>query len=525
MTAGSGLHAQPGTVGSQQKISSTQGGFGGMLDNAEEFGVSVASLGDLDNDGVVDIAVGAHQADDGGTNRGAVWVLFLNADGTVRDHQKISSTEGGFTGALDNLDRFGASVSGLGDLDGDGVEDLAVGADRDDDGGLDRGAIWILFLKADGTVKSHQKISSTQGGFTGTLDDEDEIGRALACLGDMDGDGVEDIGVGTAHDDDGGQNYGAVWILFMNANGTVKSHQKISSTEGGFTGILDRGVNFGIDVAPIGDLNEDGVDDLVITSIHDDDGGLDRGAIWIIFMNADGTVSSHQKISSTEGGFDGPLDDDDHFGHAAAVVGDLDGDGIQDLAIGGARDDDGGFDQGAVWVLFLNRNGTVKGQQKISETTGGFTGTLDIDDRFGRGIAAIGDLNGDGAQDIAVGAFRDDDAGQDRGAVYVLFLEDIITPIEAPPVGSPSTHVLEAAHPNPFTVESAFQFSVAEPQFVHVDLVSSLGRVVSTLFAGNVAADETRTVSIDSAGLPSGTYVIRLVGETFSDGLMVTVLR
>ena len=76
-------------------------------------------------------------------------------------HQKISSTQGGFTGILEFLDSFGVSVASLGDLDGDGVGDLAVGAEGDDDGGIgffaERGAVWILFLNTDGTVKSHQK--------------------------------------------------------------------------------------------------------------------------------------------------------------------------------------------------------------------------------------------------------------------------------------------------------------------------------------------------------------------------------
>ena len=80
--------------------------------------------------------------------------------GTVLGHQKISDTEGGFTGALDENDFFGVGVASLGDLDGDGVVDLAVGAYFDDDGGLNRGAVWILFLYADGTVKSQQKITA-----------------------------------------------------------------------------------------------------------------------------------------------------------------------------------------------------------------------------------------------------------------------------------------------------------------------------------------------------------------------------
>jgi hypothetical protein len=274
-----------GTVKSHQKISDTEGGFTGALDDLDRFGISAASLGYLDGDAIGDLAVGAYHDDDGGPRHGALWILFLNADGTVKAHQKISDTEGGFTGTLDDFDQFGHSVASLADLDGDGIGDLAVGAFRDDDGGTDRGALWILFLNTDGTVKSHQKISDTEGGFKGTLNDSDEFATSVASLGDLDGDGTGDLAVGAGLDDDGGEDRGALWILFLNTDGTVKSHQKISDTEGGFTGNLDDLDRFGISAASLGNLNDDGIGDLAVGAYHDDDGGTNAGAVWVLFLD------------------------------------------------------------------------------------------------------------------------------------------------------------------------------------------------------------------------------------------------
>ena len=436
--SGEPAQAQPGWVLSHQKISDTQGGFEGELHANDGFGYGLTSLGDLDGDGVGDIAVGARGDGDGNCDCGLLWVLFLNTDGTVKSHQKISNTEGGFTGDLDNDDWFGSELAALGDVDGDGVGDLAGGAMGDDDGSegdcsgfpsCSRGAVWILYLNPDGTVKSHQKISDTEGGFKGILDDLDYFGSSVASLGDLDGDGVGDLAVGAVSDDDGGTGRGAVWVLFLNTNGTVKSHQKISDTEGGFTGILDDYDSFGGNVASLSDLDGDGVRELAVGATGDDEGGTGRGAVWVLFLNKNGTVNSHQKISDTQGGFTGILDNGDHFGSSVASLGDLDGDGVSDLSVGAITDDDGGPERGAGWVLFLNPNGTVKSHQKISDTEGGFTGILDDLDYFGTSMVSLGDLDGDGVGDLAVGAFADDDGGEppaaNHGAVWVLFLDGI----------------------------------------------------------------------------------------------------
>ena len=425
-------------VRAHQKISETEGGFTGTLNDRDTFGSSVASMGDLDGDGITDLAVGAERDADGGSNRGAVYVLFLNPDGTVKAHQKISDTAGGFTGAITDGDYFGSSVASLGDLDGDGVTDLAVGAYGHDDGRLNAGAVWVLFLNPDGTVRAHQKISATEGGFTGRLRRNDFFGASVASLGDLDGDGVTDLAVG-AHGDD--ISRGAVWLLFMEVDGSIKEYHKISRFN------LNTYDNFGRSVAPVGDLDGDGITDLAVGAPGREDWWHNAGAVWILFLNGDGTVKKSQQISQGRGGFGssgGILDSNDYFGVSVTPVGDLDGDGVPDLAVGAHGDNDGvnsslSYDAGAVWLLLLNAEGRVKEHRKISAAEGGFTGDLDESDRFGRSMASLGDLDGDGKTDLAVGAYWDDDGGFSRGAVWVLFLDGLAAPPPPPPPAGPPT--------------------------------------------------------------------------------------
>lgn len=409
-------------VKTEQKISAAKGEFSGDLDDGDQFGSSLANIGDLEGDGTIELAVGAPYDDDNGEDRGAVWVLFMDDDGQVNSHQKISDSKGSFEGELDDNDRFGSAIAELGDLNGDGIRDIVVSAPMDDDGGTDHGALWVLFLNDDGSVLSHQKISEEAGQLSQNLDANDQFGHALANIGDLNNDGVTDLAVGMPNDDDGGTDRGAVWILFMNSDGTVSASQKISSEKGNLEHHPEDGDQFGSAVSAIGDLDGDGVTDLAVGVRGVDDGGTDRGAVWILFMKSDGTVDGLRRISHNRGGLEDQLSDGDRFGSALTNIGDINEDGNDDLVVGAEGSDDGGADRGAVWFLFLQGDGQVTSVSKISETKGDFDGSLNDGDQFGGAIANIGDLNGDGHQDLAVGARLDDSGGSDKGATWILFL-------------------------------------------------------------------------------------------------------
>jgi hypothetical protein len=412
-------------VDSTQQISATNGNFDGTLEDDDRFGSAVAAIGDLEGDSVMDLAAGAPGDDDGGPDSGAVWILFMDSDGTVDTEEKISEREGDFDGTLRDGDAFGSAVTGLGDLNGDTIRDIAVGAPGDDDGGTDRGAFWILFLNQDGSVQNETKISSEDGNFDGDLDDGDRFGAALAALGDLDGDGITDLAVGAPGDDDDSPDTGAVWILFMNTDGTVKNEQKLSYDTGGLDAPLQSGDAFGSAIANINHLNGDDTIDLAVGAPGDDDGGTDTGAVWILFLAADGRVIDEQKVSSLEGDFEGVLSPGDAFGEALANVGDLDGDSIADLAVGTPGDDDGGTDTGAVWLLFYGEDGKVNDSQKLSPLEGQLDAALASGDRFGSAVAGIGNLDANRGNDLAVGAPFVDDDGIDTGSLWILFMDNV----------------------------------------------------------------------------------------------------
>ena len=413
-------HAGPGSVETAIKFAGDA-----VVADFDNFGSAVANLGDLDGDGVDDMAVGAFGDNTGGSNRGAVHILFFNANRTVKANTKIADgNSGGLPmNTLADNDLFGSSLTGLGDLDGDGVPDLAVGAFGDGTGGGWRGAAYILFLNANGTVKTFAKIADgNSGGLPmNTLANDDEFGRSVSRLDDLDGDGVPELAVGAWRDDTGGGGRGAAYILFLNANGTVKAFTKIA--DGNLGGLpmntLANGDLFGRSISNIGDIDGDCIPDLAVGA--EEGGGIDRGALHLVFLNANGTVKETVEIADDTNGLpDNTLSSGDRFGVSVTSLGDLNGDGVPDLAVGAEADDTGGGLLGAVYILFLKADGTLKDHNKIADNNGLPMDTLTNSDLFGHAVSSLGDLDGDGLPELAVGTIGDDTGGPDRGAVYLL---------------------------------------------------------------------------------------------------------
>lgn len=380
----------------------------------------------LSSDGAAGSAVGV--ATGGEVEDYAATVLLGDEGGIDTDKtQKIAHLANGGP-ALTGTQTFGSAVVSLGDLDGDGIAELAVGENGDDTGGTDTGAVHVLFLNANGTAKRSVKIANATNGGP-VLTAGDWFGCSIALMGDLNGDGIPDLAVGAKGRDtprsyyQSNVNAGGAYLLLMNSNGTVKTSIQVN------TGNLPLAPsdNFGTSLAPLGDLDGNGVIDLAVGAIGKDQGTsrpfAERGAVFVVFLNANGTIKNHILIGDSSGGH-GEIADLDYFGSSLAALGDIDGDGFTDLAIGAVGNDTGGDSRGAVHVVLLKADGRVKSTTRIASGTNGGP-TLANGDRFGTSLAALGDRDGDGITELAVGAAYDDANGAstaNRGAVHILHL-------------------------------------------------------------------------------------------------------
>jgi len=399
-------------------VAAGQGGFAIRGEAATDWaGVAVATtpLGDLNGDGRADLLFGAFQNDAGGNDAGAAYVVFGKADGATVSLGSVAGGSGGFKIiGVNPGDRAGRAPAVIGDLNGDGLAELLVGATED---GFGAGVINVVFGKADTAPVDLADIANGVGGFVirGELP-LGLVGRSVAAIGDWNGDGRPDLLIG-APDAGAGQAY----VVFAPAGTAPVDLADVAAGQGGFVLRGEAsGDSAGILVAAAGDVNNDGRADLLI--------GAPEGDRAYVVFGSDTAPPDLAAVAAGVGGFvvlaEAP---GQRAGFALAGLGDVNNDGRDDFAVGAY---DGGPDgEGRVYVVFGRGGGAPVDLAAVADGQGGFVITGEAaGDRAGVYVANVGDLNLDGLADLAIGASRQ--GADNAGAVYVVFGKIDAAPID-----------------------------------------------------------------------------------------------
>jgi VCBS repeat-containing protein len=332
------------------QIASGQGGF--LIRGAattDQAGFSVSNAGDVNGDGRGDLVMGANLSNAGGFDSGAAYVVFGKANTTQVNVGSLGVGGFAITGAAVN-DQAGFSVAGIGDVNGDGRDDIAVGSPGSDAGGSDAGGVTVIFGKTGNAAVSLNSLGASGYRITGA-DSSDGTGWSVSRAGDVNGDGLDDLILGAPTADPSGLVTGAAYVVYGQA-GTTGIALGSLGTHGFRIAGEAEGDRLGVSVAGGGDLNGDGIGDLVIGASASGAGAPGAGATYILFgtAGAQGNVALAQ-LTSGAVRLDGPLAND-AAGTSVAMAGDINGDGIGDLLIGVPSADLSGNNIGTAYLVF-----------------------------------------------------------------------------------------------------------------------------------------------------------------------------
>lgn len=380
-------------------------------DNVDFVGASVAGAGDVNGDGFDDILLGGYLNNHAGTDCGQTYLILGKADGWTMDFE-VSNADASFIGE-DEDDNSGYSVSGAGDVNGDGYDDILVGAHHDDEGGYWSGQTYLIFGNDSGWSMD-VNLTNASASFIGE-DAGDQAGYSVAGAGDVNADGFDDFLIGALGDEDGGSNAGQTYLILGKASGWTMNFE-LTNASASFIG-EDSSDYSGNSVSGAGDVNGDGYDDILIGAYKDEDGGSQAGQIYLIFGKPAGWAMDAD-LSNANASFLGE-DLNDWAGFSVAGAGDVDGDGFDDILIGAYQDEEAGSDAGQTYLVYGKESGWSM-DVELANASASFLGE-DSDDRSGYSVAGAGDVNGDGYDDILIGADRDEEGGSQAGQTYLIF--------------------------------------------------------------------------------------------------------
>ena len=363
----------------------------------------------------------------------------------VIELSSLDGTNGFVLNGIDAYDYSGRSVSSAGDVNGDGVDDLVIGAwTADSNGNGQAGESYVVFGGAGIGSTGAIELSSLNGsnGFVLNGVDADDIsGWSVSSAGDVNGDGFDDLIVGAPNaDPNGASGAGETYVVFGGAGVGSAGVIELSTLNGsngfvlnGIDGLVMDGTFFsdvsGWSVSSVGDVNGDGFDDLVIGAWGADPNGNYRsGETYVVFGGASVGSAGVIELSALNGsnGFVlRGIDANDFSGYCVSSAGDANGDGFDDVIIGAFRADPNGASSGESYVVFGGQGVGGTGVIELSSLNGanGFVlNGIAPADGSGYSVSSAGDVNGDGFDDLVIGAsFAAPNGINLAGESYVVF--------------------------------------------------------------------------------------------------------